>query len=145
MLPQIVDIIQQVSTRQIELRNHHFVHLKVFAPDGIIFTIINKMNIMKKLTPFLIAILICVSGTIRAEQPNAANKSEQTNNTEGLFNPGMDESTTMSVTDPNANTEIKADQKDSTQLTKDGGDPVVIYVSSGVVLVLIIILLIILL
>lgn len=99
---------------------------------------------MKKLTPFLIAILICVSGTIRAEQPNAANKSEQTNNTEGLFNPGMDESTTMSVTDPNA-TEIKADQKDSTQLTKDGGDPVVIYVSSGVVLVLIIILLIILL
>lgn len=100
---------------------------------------------MKKLTPFLIAILICVSGTIRAEQPNAANKSEQTNNTEGLFNPGMDESTTMSVTDPNASTEIKADQKDSTQLTKDGGDPVVIYVSSGVVLVLIIILLIILL
>jgi hypothetical protein len=144
MLPQIVDIIQQAPTRQIELRNHHFVLLKVFAPDGIIFTPINKMNIMKKLTPFLIAILICVSGTIRAEQPNAANKSEQSNNTEGLFNPGMDETTTMSVTDPNA-TEIKADQKDSTQLTKDGGDPVVIYVSSGVVLVLIIILLIILL
>lgn len=42
MIPQVVDIIQQVSTRDIELRNHHFVRLKLFAQDGIIFTLINK-------------------------------------------------------------------------------------------------------
>lgn len=42
MIPQFVDIIQQASPREIELRNHHFVCLKQFTQDGIIFKLINK-------------------------------------------------------------------------------------------------------
>lgn len=99
---------------------------------------------MKKLTPFLIAGLICISGTIRAEETVEPNKTEQTSNADGLFTSTADKNATT-LSEPNTGGEVNPAQKDSTQLTKDGGDPVVIYVSSGVVLVLVIILLIILL
>lgn len=97
---------------------------------------------MKKITPILIALLISISGTIRAEQTIESNKAEIIAGTEGPSNALMNENT---PSEEQKTGEVKYNREDSTQLTKDGGDPVVIYVSSGVVLVLVIILLIILL